>query len=73
MVIPSVSDPNFVSVTPSMGILFPPIRRIEVSTLWSSFFLSFMRLPNLGIHPIKKPPNPDTTADVNKNFLTGAI
>jgi hypothetical protein len=25
-----------------MGILFPLLRRIEVSTLWSSFFLSFM-------------------------------
>ena len=42
MVIPSVSAPHFVSVTPSMGILFPLLRRIEVSTLWSSFFLSFM-------------------------------
>ena len=42
MVIPSVSVPHFVSVTPSMGILFPLLRRIEVSTLWSSFFLSFV-------------------------------
>jgi hypothetical protein len=42
MVLPSVSAPNFVSVTPSMGILFPILRRNEVSTLWSSFFLSFM-------------------------------
>jgi hypothetical protein len=25
-----------------MGILFPLLRRIEVSTLWSSFFLSFI-------------------------------
>jgi hypothetical protein len=31
--IPSVSTLNFVSVTPSMGILFPLLRRIEVSTL----------------------------------------
>ena len=41
MVLPSVSAPNFVSVTPSMGILFPILRRNKVSTLWSSF-LSFM-------------------------------
>ena len=42
---------NFVSVTPSMGILFPLLRRIKVSTLWSSFFLSFMGSANciLGI------------------------
>jgi hypothetical protein len=32
MVLPSVSAPNFVSVTPSMGILFPLLRRNEVST-----------------------------------------
>jgi hypothetical protein len=51
MVIPSVSVPNFASITPSMGILFPLLRRIEVSTLWSSFFLSFMCFANciLGI------------------------
>ena len=33
MVHPSVSTPNFVSVTPSMGIVFPIPRRNEVSTL----------------------------------------
>jgi hypothetical protein len=51
MVLPSVSAPNFVSVAPSMGILFPLLRKIEVSTLWSSFFLSFMCFANciLGI------------------------
>jgi hypothetical protein len=51
IVIPPVSAPNFVSVTPSMGILFPLLRRIEVSTLWSSFFLSFTCFANclLGI------------------------
>jgi hypothetical protein len=50
MVLPSVSAPNFVSVTTSMGILFPILRRNEVSTLWSSF-LSFMCFANciLGI------------------------
>jgi hypothetical protein len=41
MVIPSVSTPKFVSVTPSMGILFHPLRRIKVTTLWSSFFFFF--------------------------------
>jgi hypothetical protein len=44
--LPSVSAPNFVSVTPSMGILFPILRRNEVSTLWPSFFLSFMCFAN---------------------------
>jgi hypothetical protein len=42
MVLPFFSASYFVSVTPSMGILFPVLRRSEVSTLWSSFFLSFM-------------------------------
>jgi hypothetical protein len=51
MVLPSISAPNFVSVTPSMGILFLLLRRNEVSTLWSSFFLSFISFANciLGI------------------------
>jgi hypothetical protein len=39
MAFPSVSAPYFVS--PPVGILFPLLRRTEVSTLWSSF-LSFM-------------------------------
>jgi hypothetical protein len=42
MVLSTVSAPNFASVTPSMGILFPILRRNEVSTFWSSFFLIFM-------------------------------
>jgi hypothetical protein len=42
MVIPSVPTPHFVSLTPSVGILFPLLRRIELFTLWSSFFLSFV-------------------------------
>jgi hypothetical protein len=48
---PFVSAPNFVSVTPSMGVLFPILRRGEVSILWSLFFLSFMCFTNciLGI------------------------
>jgi hypothetical protein len=50
MVIPLASALNFVSVTPSMGILFL-LRRIEVYKLWSSFYLSFMYFANciLGI------------------------
>jgi hypothetical protein len=46
MVHPFISAPNFVSVTPSMGVLFPILRRGKVSTLWSSFFLSFMCFAN---------------------------
>jgi hypothetical protein len=42
MVLPSISAPSFVFVTPSIDILYPILRRDEVSTLWSSFFLSFM-------------------------------
>jgi hypothetical protein len=34
--------PNFVSVTPFMGILFPLLRRNEVFTHWSSLFLIFL-------------------------------
>jgi hypothetical protein len=33
MVLPSISAPNFVSITPSVGILFPILRRNEVSRL----------------------------------------
>jgi hypothetical protein len=39
MVHPFVTARNFVSVTPSMGVLFSILRRGKVSTLWSSFFL----------------------------------
>jgi hypothetical protein len=39
MVVASNSALNFVSVTPSMGILLPILRRNKVSTLWSSFFV----------------------------------
>ena len=42
MVISSVSTPHFVPVTPSMVVLFPLLKRFQVSTFWSSFFLSFM-------------------------------
>jgi hypothetical protein len=46
MVIPTVSASHFVSVTPSMCILFPLLRRTQISTRWSSFFLSFMCFVN---------------------------
>jgi hypothetical protein len=38
---PFVLAPNFVCVTPSMGVLFPFLRRNEVPTGWSSSFLFF--------------------------------
>jgi hypothetical protein len=44
MVHPFISAPNFVSVTPSMGVLFPILRRGIVSTLQSSFSLSHLKL-----------------------------
>jgi hypothetical protein len=34
-----VLAPKFVSVTPSMGVLFPILRRNEVPTFWSSFLI----------------------------------
>ena len=37
MVHPFISAPNFVSVTPSMHVLFPILRRGKVTTLWSHF------------------------------------
>ena len=40
------SDYDFLPPTPSMGILLPLLRRIDISTLWSSFFLSFMCFAN---------------------------
>jgi hypothetical protein len=48
---PSILTPNFVSVTPFMGILFTILRRNEVSTHWSSSFLIFLCFANgmLGI------------------------
>jgi hypothetical protein len=43
---PFILAPNFVSVTPFMGILFPILRRNEVSTHWSSLFLIFLCFAN---------------------------
>ena len=40
MVHPFVSAPNFVSVTPSMGVLFPILRRDNVSTHFGLRFSS---------------------------------
>jgi hypothetical protein len=51
MVQPFISGPNFLSVTPSMGALFPILRRDKVSTLWSLFFLSFICLANCILYP----------------------
>jgi hypothetical protein len=50
MVHPFISAPNFVSITPSMGVLFPILRRRIVSTLQSSFSLSFMCLANCTLY-----------------------
>jgi hypothetical protein len=41
MAFPSVSAPHFVSIFPPLSILFPLLRRIEASTLWSDFLLRF--------------------------------
>ena len=48
---PFITAPNFISVTLSMGILFPLLRTIELSTLCSSFFVIFLCFANciLGI------------------------
>jgi hypothetical protein len=46
IVLPSLSAPKFVSLTPFTGILFPILRRNEVSTLWPCFFVSFMCFAN---------------------------
>jgi hypothetical protein len=35
---------EFVSVTPFIGILFPLLKMIKVSILWSSFFMCFTKL-----------------------------
>jgi hypothetical protein len=44
MVHPFISAPNFVSVTPSMGVLFPILRRGIVSTL-----KKFLTKPRQGV------------------------
>ena len=43
---PFVLAPNFISVTPFMGTLFSILRRIDISTLWSSLFLIFLCFAN---------------------------
>jgi hypothetical protein len=43
---PFVLSPNSVSVTTFMGILFPILRRNEVSTRWSSLVLTFLCFAN---------------------------
>jgi hypothetical protein len=44
MVHPFISAPNSVSVTPSMGVLFPNLRRGIVSTLQSSIIYTISYL-----------------------------
>jgi hypothetical protein len=44
MVHPFVSAPNFVSVTPSMGVLFPILRRGKLFTLCSSKWILAQKL-----------------------------
>jgi hypothetical protein len=65
MVHPFISAPNFVSVTPSMGVLFPILRRGKVSTLWSS---SSMFIAALFIIPRnwKEPRCPSTEKWIQK-------
>jgi hypothetical protein len=46
MVLPSISAPNFFSVTPPLGILFHVLRRNNVFTFCFSFFLTFMCFAN---------------------------
>jgi hypothetical protein len=48
MVHPFISAPNFVSVTPSMGVLFPILRRGIVSTLQYVLTDKWILAPNLG-------------------------
>ena len=74
MVMPSVSAPNFVSVTPSIGILFPLIRRIKVSKFWSSF-LSFLCFANciLGILSIWANIHLSVSAYHVCSFVTGLL
>jgi hypothetical protein len=45
-----LSQLQTVSVTPSMSVFFLIIRRCKVSTLWSSFFLSFMCFANCNLY-----------------------
>jgi hypothetical protein len=62
MVIPSVSAPHFVSVTPAMGILFPFLRRIDVLDFNGRivfhcvnephFLYHFFRQGNFGLFPV---------------------
>ena len=42
MAFPTVYAPHYVSIFPPMSILFPLLRRTETSTLWSSFFVTFI-------------------------------
>jgi hypothetical protein len=73
MVHPFISAPNFVSVTPSMGIVSPILRSNEVSTHWSSFFLIFLYFANciLGILSFWAIINLSVTAYHVSSFVIG--
>jgi hypothetical protein len=74
MVFPSVSATYFVSVTPSMFILFPLLIRIKVSILRSSFFLSFMWFCELYLgYAIPKVLHPPTPLPTHFHFLALAF
>jgi hypothetical protein len=46
MVHPFDTAPNFVSVTPSMGVLFPILRRGKVSTIWKFLIKKKSKIKN---------------------------
>jgi hypothetical protein len=73
MVHPFVSVPNFVSVTPSMGILFPVLGRNVVYTLWSSFFLILLCFANCTLNILSFWANvPLSVSDYQlSSFVTG--
>jgi hypothetical protein len=75
MAIPFISAPHIFSVTPSMGILFPLLRRIHTLVFLLLEFHVVCKL-YLGYSPGDpshiKSPNPDTFVDANKCLLTEA-
>jgi hypothetical protein len=72
---PSVSAPLFLSKFPPMSILFPLLRSTEASTLWSSFFLSFIWSVNcnLGIPNFWANIHLSVNAYYMYSFVTGLL
>ena len=70
---PSVSAPHFVSIFPSVSILFTLLRRTEAFKLWSFFFLSSMWSVNciLGIPNFWANINLSVNAYHVSSFVTG--